>query len=157
VNANRIARFWAKVEKTETCWLWRAAGHKSGYGNFYNGTRAEGAHRVAWAIANGPIPEGMSVLHHCDNPPCVNPAHLFLGTAKENGIDCQAKGRTTRGERNAHARLTTPEVRDIRRLVRSGISQRRVAAQFNVHFGTVSDIIRRRRWAHVSDEDREAA
>lgn len=167
MTADRVARFWAKVDKDGPvldarpelgpCWLWRAARQAKGYGRFDTGTRLDGAHRIAWALSHGAIPDGVFVLHKCDNPPCVNPAHLFLGDAKANGADCHAKGRTTRGERNAQARLTAPEVREIRRLLRAGLSQNRVAARFGVHRGTVCDIGAGRLWAHLLDHDQEAA
>lgn len=100
------SRFWAKVWKTAGCWWWmgsRGTGSKKCfYGDFRvgGGTRArtihKSAHRAAWEFTFGPIPAGLSVLHHCDNPPCVNPAHLFLGTQTDNMRDASAKGRMKR-------------------------------------------------------------
>lgn len=91
-------RFWPKVNKTATCWLWTGA-RQGGYGEMSAGRRGEQplrAHRVSWEIHNGPIPSGMFVLHNCadgDNPLCVNPEHLFLGDAKANAQDMTSKGR----------------------------------------------------------------
>jgi len=82
-------RFWAKVEKTDDCWLWTGATFGDGYGNC---SRLR-AHRVSWELANGPVPGGLCVLHHCDRPLCVRPRHLFLGTRKDNSDDKIAKGR----------------------------------------------------------------
>ena len=91
-------RFWDKVDKSGRCWEWLAAKNSSGYGRLNNNGRNHLAHRVAWILTNGPIPEGdhygtICVLHHCDNPPCVNPAHLFLGTIQDNVNDMIEKGR----------------------------------------------------------------
>jgi len=87
-------RFWAKVDRTDDCWLWTACRTTHGYGQFRpERSRGAQAHRVAWELTNGPIPAGMLVLHRCDNPPCVNPAHLFLGTQSDNMRDMYAKGR----------------------------------------------------------------
>lgn len=94
-------RFWARVRKTESCWVWKGATcGPSGYGRIARGRRGEFhkknsalVHRLSWELHNGPIPEGLLVLHRCDNPPCIRPDHLFLGTAKDNSDDKCAKGR----------------------------------------------------------------
>ena len=87
-------RFWSKVEKGDGCWLWRGAiGSHGRYGQFNVVNRSRPSHRVAWELVNGPIPAGLYVLHRCDVGLCVNPAHLFLGTQKDNMADMMAKGR----------------------------------------------------------------
>lgn len=103
----QAARFWSKVERGAECWLWRAAVDKDGYGKFQLTTRSRPkqihvrAHRLAWALANGKMPpSGLVVMHACDNPRCVNPAHLSLGTQSENRADCTHKGRNATGDRN---------------------------------------------------------
>ncbi len=94
VHARLAERFWSKVVRGEGCWIWAASVDDHGYGRFGIGRlRIEPAHRVAWMVANGPIPDGLSVLHRCDNPPCVRPDHLFLGTQRDNMRDMIAKGR----------------------------------------------------------------
>lgn len=93
-------RFWAKVQKTATCWLWTATRNPKGYGLFKIAGTCRPAPRVAWELLHGPIPDGFYVCHTCDNPPCVKPAHLFLGTPTDNARDRVAKGhhRTPRGD-----------------------------------------------------------
>ena len=86
-------RFWSKVERGDGCWHWRGAAERSGYGSFRFRGRAQRAHRVSWVLTNGTIAEGMHVLHRCDNPACVRPDHLFLGTHQDNMDDKSAKGR----------------------------------------------------------------
>ena len=88
-----MERFLDKIEKTSSCWNWLASKDRDGYGRIKISGRTFQAHRASWDIHNGSIPEGMSVLHHCDNPSCVNPFHLFLGTALDNVRDRDAKGR----------------------------------------------------------------
>lgn len=112
------SRFWSKVNVTDPddCWEWTAGRKPHGYGQFYIRKGApRTASRVAFALSV-PIPEGVQVCHRCDNPPCCNPAHLFLGTAVENVNDCIAKGRGNRaaGERHRSAKLTPEQVRQIR-------------------------------------------
>lgn len=86
-------RFWEKVKKTSECWLWTAAVDRKGYGRIGLGPDLLGAHRYSWELAYGPIPDGMAVLHHCDNPLCVRPEHLWLGTIADNNRDMIKKGR----------------------------------------------------------------
>lgn len=92
-RARAEREFWSKVQKTDTCWLWTGVIGAHGYGVF-GGKKTRGrAHRLMWERVNGPIPDGLNVCHRCDNPPCVNPAHLFLGTVKDNAQDMMRKGR----------------------------------------------------------------
>lgn len=135
------ARFWAKVDKRglDECWEWQAATNR--YGQFWIEGEFRGAHRVAWELTNGPIPTGMQVCHHCDNPPCVNPAHLFIGTALDNNRDRAAKGRSAvNTPRNT--KLSLGDLAEIRKRYATGtVSQRVLAADFGVTQGHVSDIV----------------
>lgn len=93
-------RFAAKVRRTPDCWLWTGSATPCGYGQMWVGRRGDGgplyAHRIAWQLSHGPVPEGLSVLHHCDTPACVRPDHLFLGTHTDNMRDASRKGRLRR-------------------------------------------------------------
>ncbi|WP_425555541.1 HNH endonuclease signature motif containing protein [Hymenobacter koreensis] len=90
-------RFWAKVEKTPTCWNWTASTRRDGYGWFNVNNGAQLAHRVSYELCKGPIEDGLHVLHSCDNPACVNPNHLSLGTHQDNMDEKVARGRSTAG------------------------------------------------------------
>lgn len=142
-------RFWTKVDVRgpDECWKWLACRRRKseGYGAF---GRNQVAHRVAWELTNGVIPDGMLVLHRCDNPPCVNPAHLFLGSQYDNIHDCFAKGRANRaaGARHWGAKLTEEAVRDIRASTEANPI---LARQYSVSAPSISMIRNRRTWRHV--------
>lgn len=131
-------RFWGKVIKGEGCWEWTGSRNAAGYGKIMVGSRSDGtrrgliASRAAWEMHNGPIPEGMVVRHHCDNPPCVRPDHLAIGTTRENARDAVERDRNTYGVRIPQAKLTPPKVIAIRAAVADGWTQREVASQYGV-------------------------
>lgn len=143
-------RLWERVDQSggeNACWEFIGARHRFGYGKI--GIAGEGprdAHRVAWEVTRGPIPNGMEVCHSCDNPPCCNPAHLFLGTRKENAHDAMRKGRTTIGERNPMAKLTWKDVADIRARHASGETRKSIARHYGVSPATISNIYKRITW-----------
>jgi HNH endonuclease len=148
-RSNVEERFWKKVNKTETCWHYTGGKTHFGYGAFMihkDGKKyLEGAHRFSYALAFGPIPEGLRVLHRCDVPGCVNPDHLFLGTQLDNMRDMYSKGRgrtgkPQRGELSAKAKLTWDQVREIRRLYPS-LEQKELAKRFGVKQANISRII----------------
>lgn len=93
LSEESIQRFWDSTNRETDCWEWTKTHDKDGYGWINIEKRKDRAHRIAWIIINGSIPAGMCVLHHCDNPPCINPAHLWLGTRRDNTHDRMAKGR----------------------------------------------------------------
>jgi hypothetical protein len=140
-------RFWDQASKRgpDDCWEWTGA-RRGGYGVIQHQYQILGAHRVAYEIANGPIPEGMFVCHACDNRGCVNPAHLFLGTPADNTMDAVEKGRHAFGERNGCSRLTEEQVLKIRV---SRKSQGALAREFGVTQANISSIKCGKTWAHV--------
>lgn len=110
------------------------------------------AHRVSWEFVNGPIPKDMCILHKCDNPPCVNPSHLWLGTQLENIKDRQLKGRqkTLRGESHPNNRFSAKEIQEMRKLYSAGkLTSYDLAKLFKTSQGTIWGIISRKSWAHI--------
>jgi hypothetical protein len=108
-------RLWSRIDASgDGCWEWTGYRTRAGYGQIGNGRKLVAAHRAAWASANGEIPAGMLVRHRCDNPPCCRPDHLELGTNQDNVQDAVDRGRTARGLRLPHTRLTDDDVRAIR-------------------------------------------
>jgi hypothetical protein len=139
-------RFWAKVSKTDSCWLWSAAVDKNGYGWCRAFGRSTFAHRVAWRLRHGVWPT-TGLRHKCDTPRCVNPAHLEQGTQADNIADMVARGRVARGERRS--KLTEKQVREIRARVLSGESGGALAREFGVAASAISKIRNGSRWAHL--------
>lgn len=149
-------RFWAKVKRRgpDECWEWQGAKQPFGYGSFRPATKAHiRAHRYAYEEANGPIPKGLVVMHRCDNPPCCNPAHLSLGTMKDNTRDCIAKGRfkpgRPRGERMGNAKLCEAHIREIRAAPSGYGTGLVLARKFGVTNAAISAIRTRKLWKHV--------
>lgn len=140
-------------EPNSGCWLWFGMEQQGRrYGLFCWKQKTVKAHRAAWSIYRGDIPDGLHVLHRCDNPPCVNPDHLFLGTHQDNMRDCSEKGRATgpRGETARHAKLTAAKVIEMRRLhERNGVSVQDLVVRFGVHKATVHKILKGNLWRHV--------
>lgn len=145
-----MQRFWDKVRlgSPNECWEWLAHRNHTGYGTFRLNGKEQKAHKASYQLNVGAIPEGMCVCHHCDNPSCINPAHLFLGTQVDNVADRDAKGRQAKlkGENNGRAKLTDADVLAIRD---SGLSQNEIAAEYGVSQTVVSNIKIRKSWKHI--------
>lgn len=145
--------FWSKVAIREPadCWLWVGSKFRSGYGSVWvlSRHRCDRAHRVAYELSKGPIPEGRVVRHTCDTPLCVNPAHLLVGTNRENSADMVARGRQNRGEKNAHAKLTDEKVCRIRQRYDAGDRIAAIATAFRISESHVVNVGRRRVWRHI--------
>lgn len=155
-------RFWEKVDRRgdAECWPWLGATNY-GYGVIGAGGKfghTIKAHRLSWEIANGPLPklakwqpgQVICVCHRCDNPPCVNPAHLFLGTRAENSADMRAKRRHSFGAKRYCAKITDDQAASIReRYALGDLSQSEVGALFGLSQTTVGNIVRRRTWTHL--------
>ena len=146
--ARRFDQF-VDIRADDACWPWLGASDPCGYGQMCVNGRIERAHRLAWLLSNGEIEENLRVLHRCDNPPCVNPAHLFLGTQLENVRDCITKKRNNYGERCGSAKLSEPDVRAIRELVSSGHRQSDLAKRFGVSHQQISRVSLGRAWKHL--------
>jgi len=144
----------ARTHRTDGCWLWTGRRDRAGYGKIRRGPSAKNlrAHRVAWELEHGPIPDGLCVLHHCDNPSCVRPDHLFLGTDADNVADMFAKGRSPSrvGEGNGRVKLTWAKVAEIRAAPTSRGVLHRLAQQYGVSWWTIRDIRCGRRWQEMS-------
>ncbi len=168
-------RFWSKVDRSDPdgCWPWKRGRFSQGYGAFYLNGRQHKAHRIAWTFTNGPIPDGVLVRHHCDNPPCCRPDHLLLGAHVDNTADMDTRGRRVigrtppevrtaalrkfhdehpghwAGERNGRAKLTTEQVVEIRQRRAAGVTLVELATTYGITSALVSRIARRLAWTHV--------
>jgi hypothetical protein len=156
-------RFWEKVNKDgplcvrlgTKCWVWMGGTYLNGYGCIKIKRHMVSVHRLSWQLANGEIPEGMFVLHKCDNRPCVNPDHLFLGTQQDNVDDMITKGRrpsnsvAISGEHNGRHKLTSADAIAIRERFAGGETGPSLAADFHVSKSAVYRIVERRRWLNV--------
>lgn len=166
-TASLETRFWHYVDKSnpDGCWPWLSTRTDKGYGQIRAGGKPRRyllAHRLSYEMVRGPIPEGMVICHRCDNPPCVNPAHLFLGTHSDNMQDMLAKGRglkgvpshpnsVRRGESNGSAKLTAEEVGVIReRYASGGVAYASLGEAYGVTAGMIWRIVRRKAWRHVA-------
>ena len=148
------SRFWSKVEKRGPgeCWEWTGAKNEHGYGVMRPEGRRHGptikAHRVALILAGRDV-EGLVACHRCDNPPCVNPAHLFLGTQKQNVADMHAKGRGNHGTRNGASKLSEPDIALIRAWSALRLPRRPVMDGYGIAPNTYNNVAKGKTWRHV--------
>jgi hypothetical protein len=151
-----MERFWNKVVKRgdEECWEWQGAKTGNGYGGFKINGKMMAAHRIAWELASGAIPDGAFVLHRCDNPICVRPDHLFLGTLSDNAQDREAKGRGNTASREKHwnAKVTVAQVEEIRARAAEGASGWSLAKVYGLSVSQVCRIIRGEDWSRGGDQ-----
>lgn len=145
-----IERFWAMVDKSGEHWLW--TGYLSnGYGSILVDGKAERVHRYSWTVHNGPIPDGIDVLHKCDIRNCVKPDCLFLGTDLDNIRDMIAKGRSVNvtGEKHGMAKLTESDVKELRRLYAANVGPTRIAKRFPISKSQIWNIVRGKSWTKL--------
>lgn len=152
-------RFWNKVnlDSDDKCWLWNGPFFVSGYGSFSRRGFTFRAHRLAWVLINGTIPEGLGVLHKCNVKSCVNPEHLYLGTQKQNMQDASRDGLMKPGrgwppklgEKHPMSKVTADQVREIRKRATNGESPIDIAGDYPIKTDMVRLIIRRLRWTHL--------
>ncbi len=154
-------KFWEKVDikRDNDCWVWMASINRKGYGNFYISTgnseeRHTLAHRFSWEDSYGLIPDGMYVCHKCDNPSCVNPSHLFLGTNQDNMDDMKRKGRSPRMKGSTHpeSKLTESKVQEIKEIRKTGKPYNKIAALYGVDTSLIFRICKGKSWRHTNDE-----
>lgn len=149
-TAQFVARFWSKVlvtDNADDCWLWIGNCDTKGYGRIGLNYKTIKAHRVSYQIANGSLADNLEVLHSCDNPPCVNPRHLSVGTQQDNMKDRERKGRANHatGEKHGRHKLTDAQISEIRRLyAETDTTQRALALQFDICHRHVVNILQRK-------------
>jgi len=141
-------RFWEKVDKSGSCWIWTASTNGRGYGKFRISGKYATVHRISYEMHKGPIPAEMVVMHSCDNRLCVNPDHLNVGTHADNVKDKVTKGREARGSTHGLSKLTEVQVLEIRAKYPSW-TQEELAAQYGVTTMCVSYIVHRKTWTHI--------
>lgn len=149
----KIKDFWYYVDFSAKWGCWEWMGRKNGkyeYGLVITKEETAMAHRVAWELTHGRIPDGMLILHHCDNPPCINPGHLYLGTHLDNARDKVNRGRIQRGEDHFKAKLRESDIVAIRKMyIPRRFSLRKIAAMYDVTYQNIEKIVKRQAWRHI--------
>ena len=140
-------RFWAKVDKTDSCWLWTGSILRNGYGQVCFNNKMYMSHRISWLLAGNTFPDGHVIRHKCRSRHCVNPEHLETGTHAENMADKVRDGTDNRGEKCCNAKLTATQVLEIRE--RATESQRNLAKEYGIARSTIFDIVKKHTWKHI--------
>lgn len=145
---NPLKRLLKNIKEKDSCWMW---GNKNLHNMFLLNGKNMGAHRASWILHKGEIPNGLFVCHHCDNPGCVNPEHLFLGTAKDNVHDMINKGRSiqVRGEKNGSCKLKEEDVFKMREIKKQNFSYQYIAKIFGMSLSATFSAIKGRSWKHI--------
>lgn len=151
---DRFMKYVQKSDDPDGCWEWIGCKNSDGYGSFKINNKTYSSHRVSYALFIGDIPDRMLVCHSCDNPNCVNPAHLWLGTNKDNVTDMYNKGRQShvgapKGENHWSHKLTEQKIYQIHKMIEQGHAQRKIAKMFEISESTVSYIKSNLRWKHI--------
>ena len=157
ITRDTLKRFWYNVDKLtkNECWNWLASKKDRGYGRFVIGAVQEAAHRVSWVIHYGQIPNDLCICHRCDNPSCVNPSHLFLGTHADNMLDMKLKDRAIGhiGEDNNKSTLLETEIIELRKIYDFYVNKygltKKLSHVYNVPYGTMQKVVRRYTWNHI--------
>jgi len=157
--------FWRGAVRVGPCLEWQGSSYRRGYGKVWYLGLPWATHRLAWTLRHGPVPAGLCVCHTCDNPRCIEPLHLFLGTMADNMRDRNAKGRQglqfhakgrqgphvhDRGSLRASAKVTETQVREMREAALMGVSRRELGRRYGVAHQTVTKIVNRQKWAHLT-------
>jgi len=156
INSDK-KRFFNKVRKTKKCWIWNGAKTSKGYGRFKIKGKLKLSHRISYLIRYGMFDENMFICHKCDNPRCVKPSHLFLGTRSDNMIDCYEKGRLYIGKGNflkGHkdsAILTDRKVIKIKKMIQSGEKLISISKKFKIKYQTIRDLSSGRTYYNVKE------
>jgi len=149
-------RFWNNVDKSGDCWLWTATKDKDNYGKFrYSSNKKKldiRAHRYSYELHNGPIKDNLFVCHTCDNPTCVNPDHLFLGTVIDNAHDCVNKGRIICGEKSYLSKLTDAQAIEIKEKYANGYTLNKLSQEYGVRVNAIRELVNEITWKHLNKE-----
>lgn len=147
ISKNRLIN---RIKKENECWIWCGYISNHGYGVSSYRSKSILVHRLSWILFKGLMSSDLDVCHHCDNPKCINPDHLFLGTAKDNIIDCFNKKRKShKGEKHPNSKISENDVIKIFELRKIGWTHQKLADMFKITQGTISNILHRRLWKHV--------